>query len=181
MRHIVITERGSAVRLRDGLCTIEAGGKVLLQEPMSRIASLTLTKSSSVTSDFILACSARGIAVHFIGWNGMSTAAIDGLHSHAVVSLRKSQFSLVDDGPRCFALARSLMCGKLANQRAVLLYFAKSRNETALSAAAEAIASMEDEMASLKYSPQGEGRTGWRYDLLGLEGRSANAYWRALR
>lgn len=181
MRHIVIQQRGSAIHLRDNLCVVEADGETVLQEPLSRIASITVAKSASITSDFILACAARCIQVHFIGWNGMSAAAIDGLHTHAVVALRKRQFETIADGQAAFAIAKRLVAGKIANQRAVLLYFSKHHGGDALPSGASALRGVIEEIGELAYSPLCDNRTGWRFDLLGLEGKAAGIYWRALR
>lgn len=181
MRHVAIQKRGSAIRLRDNLCVVEADGEIILQEPLSRIASMTIAKSASITSDFILACAARGIQVHFIGWNGMSAAAIDGLHTHAVVALRKKQFEVVSDGPAAFAIAKKFVAGKIANQRAVLLYFSKYHGGEILPSGASSLRAVVGEIGDLPYSPLGDNRTGWRFDLLGLEGKAAGIYWRTLR
>lgn len=181
MRHIAVQDLGSAIRLRDNLCVVENNGEVVLQEPLSRISSITISKGASITSDVILACAARGIQVHFIGWNGLSVAAIDGLHTHAVVALRKKQFETIADDEKACTLSKSLILGKVANQRAVLLYFDKYHTSEALKVASQKLLNVQDEIVKLAYYPNGEGRTGWRYDLLGLEGKAAVIYWRALR
>ena len=181
MRHIVVQQRGSAIHLRDNLCVVEEKGEIVLQEPLSRISSLTVAKGASISSDFILACAARGIHTHFIGWNGLSAAAIDGLHTHAVVALRKRQFEVVDDGAKAFPIAKGLVVGKIANQRSVLLYFSKYHGSGTLMEGAAALHSVMDEISRLEYTPLSANRSGWRFDLLGLEGKAAGVYWRSLR
>jgi CRISPR-associated protein Cas1 len=81
-------------------------------------------------------------------------------------------------------VARALVRGKIRNQRAVLLYFAKGLQKNkpdeaaAIEQASNQLAQLARQLKNAKTSPL---ETDWRSHYLGFEGKAAALYWRTLR
>ena len=131
-----------------------------------------------LSSDLVLACAARGIRLFFTDFRGAQVAALMGSEQHATVAVRKRQLAFVAD-TASRALAVRLVQGKLANQRALLRYFAKyheRERDGPLNAAVARIEAHHEACAALEL-----GRDDWRFRLLGHEGDASSAYFDALR
>lgn len=64
-------------------------------------------------------CAEQGICISFLTTQGRFLARVEGPVSGNVL-LRRAQYRATDDPPRCTAIVRNLLVGKIHNQRAVL-------------------------------------------------------------
>lgn len=179
MRHLVIAEHGRFLGLCSERLEVRSGQGVIAELPLSRLSTITVARNGvGLSSDAVLACAARGIRLFFTDFRGAQVAAVMGSEQHATVAVRKRQLAFLDTAP-ARELARRFVLGKLANQRALLRYFAKYHERTLdgpLAAAAKRIESGMRATASLDLDVPG-----WRSRLLGHEGSGASIYFTALR
>lgn len=179
MKHIYVTEYGSFLGLEGNLCVVKTKDGIVTSLPLSRIKSINIHKSASISSDLVLHCAERGIQVHFIAWNGRSTASINGMHTHAIVSLRKAQLFYVSENEKACNLSKLFIGGKIANQRIVLQYFSKYHKTECLFECIEFLKQSLTKLDNIK--PKDFHDNKWRDEILGIEGAASVYYWRALR
>ena len=183
MRHLTIAEHGQFLGMTGERLVVLDDGKVAGEYPFSRLKTVTIAKPGvSLSSNLIVHCAARGIKLFVLDFRGQAVACLSGTQQHAVVAVRRAQFRFLDsNGAREFS--RSVVRGKIHNQRAVLLYFRKyhGKNDAAvgerLANAAEKLAVMDEGAKALALG----GRDSWREELLGHEGQAAVVYWAVLR
>lgn len=177
-RHVLVGEHGRFIGVQAGLLVVRDGDHVTAELPLSRLATLTIAKPGvAFSSDLVLAAAARGIRMFFLDFRGAVAATLHGAEQHATVAVRRRQLAFSEEPAR--ELARAFVLGKLANQRAVLRYFAKYHEKHApgpLLAAAEAIGRISADARHLELA-----REDWRSLLLGHEGEAAARYFTALR
>ena len=192
MRYVTVAEHGSALGTQNGCLIVKKDGTAVLEAPLSRLRSIMVARQGvSISSNLITACALRGIRLFFLDWRGRAVAMVGGVHQHATVAVRQSQFACLDT-PHAARLAQSIIFGKLRNQRAVLLYFMKylrkidSKSVDILSAAASDIEDKANRLKAMEFrdvslcSPRDRSRTGWRERIMGVEGACASTYWHAL-
>lgn len=179
VRHLVVSEYGHFLGLRSACVVVKHEGTTLRELPLNRLSTITIAKRGvSVSSDLLLACSARGIRLFMLDWRGATVSALTSTSHHATVRAREAQFQY-----RASLMARTsaqqIVSAKLANQRAVLKYFAKYHGpkDGPLHEAAEVLTTLK---GSIKLPGSGT-RPDWRPRLLGAEGAGAAAYFGALR
>lgn len=117
------------------------------------------------------ACAARGISIAFMTENGRFLARVEGRTSGNVL-LRRDQFRKADDPAFATEVSRSVVAGKVTNQRALLRRLARDRPQFAgeLTQAANQLS------RCLGRLPKARDVAGIR----GIEGESANWYFGAL-
>jgi CRISPR-associated protein Cas1 len=177
-RHVLVGEHGRFLGLQSGLLVVRGADRVHAEVPLSRLATLTVAKPGiALSSDLVLAAAARGIRMFFLDFRGAVAAMLHGAEQHATVAVRRRQLAFSGEPAR--ELARAFVLGKLANQRAVLRYFAKYHEKQIpgpLLAAADAIGRISAGARCVELA-----REDWRSLLLGHEGEAAARYFAALR
>jgi CRISPR-associated protein Cas1 len=184
MRHLTVTEIGRSLNLSNELLQVREKGNVLAEYPLNRLRSVQVAgRGIAMSSNLLVDLAARGIPLFIIDFKGRPVVQVSGTHQHAVAALRRSQILYLEK-PEAAHIARAIVRGKVKNQRAVLLYFAKGIRKSApehwpiLEKAAAQLAQLARSLAG-----QGQQETPeeWRQHYLGFEGRSAAIYWQALR
>jgi len=170
MKHIIINEYGVFLGLHSALLVIKKD-KILKEIALNRIKTIQiLSKGVSLSSDLIMACSARGIKIFFSNFNNFS--ALHTLYEHKSVVIRESQM-ITCKNKRGLELARKIIIGKLKNQRATLLYSSRNiQNETKETI----INAFDKNIQMLKNKKQLS-----KEFILGIEGNSAKYYFQFLR
>ncbi|MEA4833238.1 MAG: type I-C CRISPR-associated endonuclease Cas1c [Oscillospiraceae bacterium] len=114
-------------------------------------------------------CAELGIALTFLSAHGRFLCRVEG-EKHGNILLRKEQYRVSDDENRSLEAARYIVCGKLYNERAVLLRAMRDHSMQfdceKISNAAERITraiTMTEKCLTLE-------------ELRGIEGEAANAY-----
>lgn len=184
MKHLSIVEHGQFLGLASERLAIWREKELIGEYPLNRLKTISIArKGVSLSSDLVLACAARGIKLFFLDFRGQAVAGLTGMHQHAVAEVRRAQFAFVNS-VGAIDLCRRLIAGKIRNQRAVLLYFAKykgrqaSEGDNLLNETAALLARLARQTQDTRL-PAAE--DAWRAMLLGFEGHAAAAYWRALR
>lgn len=183
MRHLAISEFGTFLGLSGQRLIVKHEGSVVTEEALSRVRSISILKNGiSISSDLISACAVRGIKLLFLDWRGMIASALLGQNQHAVVSLRKSQFSAIANTEKCCILAKSVILTKIRNQRSVIRYFFKylsrEKNESQFIAVTKYIHDVDDLITKLKEISTLDNK--WKNQLFGVEGKAATLYWQTL-
>ena len=124
MRHLTVSGFGDFLGVHGNRLIVRNGDNVILETALSRLRTIRIDKSVSLSSNLILACAARGIRIYFLDWKGVGVVEVSGMHRHAVVGVRKSQFECLKS-LQAQLLAKEIIFSKIRNQRAVLLYFSK--------------------------------------------------------
>ena len=182
MRYITITEYGQHLGIEGERVQVREGNNVLLEAPLSRVRAINIAKAGvSLSSNLMLALAMRGIRLFVLDWRGIAVAALSGTHRHAVAAVREAQFALRTTS-KAAELSARFIHGKIRNQRAVLLYFAKylKRSEpeqaTAILATADKLADLAARVAQTRWAHHDQ----WREEIMGIEGAAARAYWQTL-
>ncbi len=169
MKHLVIAEYGSFLGLDSNRVVVKSGDDAKYY-PLNRLCTVSVAKRGvSISSDLIEAFSARGIKLIFLDFRGVAHVALLGEAQHGVVAVRMAQMSYMERGT--LELSKSIVIGKIKNQRAVLNYLNKYHSHESISNSAATLKTYSD-MA--KNSSDIE-------ELLGYEGSSASAYFKSLR
>lgn len=183
MRHLTIAEHGQFLGMTGERLVVLDDGKVVGEYPLSRLKTVTIAKVGvSLSSRMVLACAARGIKLFVLDHRGQATACLSGTQQHAVAAVRRAQFRFLES-QAAREFARTVVRGKIRNQRAVLLYFRKYHGKgdaivaDALAHAAQRLAGIDEGVKALVLAECDS----WREQLLGHEGQAANVYWAALR
>lgn len=179
MRHLTVSEFGTFLGVTGNRLVVRESSGESWETPLSRLRTIRVAKTGiSLSSNLILACAARGIRIFFTDWRNVSVVEVGGTHRHAIAKVRKAQFECIDS-LRARELAAQILCSKVRNQRAVLLYFNKyqqkknSSSDSALQAAAEELRALSSQLLEVSSG-------NWREKLMGLEGMAARTYWQSL-
>ena len=169
MKHLVVSQYGTFLGTSSERIVIKQGNETQIF-PLNRLRTVSIAKRGvSISSDLIEEFSVRGIKLFFLDYRGVAHSAIVGQSQHGVVAVRQAQmqYCMGDTLP----LSIRIVVAKIKNQRAVLKQFAKYHRHPMLESAAE---SLQNNVAKAQHVHTLE-------KLLGLEGASSHAYFRALR
>ncbi len=183
IRHLSIVENGIRLNLLKGRLVVSNEDTTLAQYPLSRLQTVSIARRGvSLSTNLISECALRGIRIFIMGFQPQATACISGAHQHAVVQVRRSQFKYLDSSDAS-VMAKSVIYGKIRNQRSVLLYFTKymqktgSKAQNIMQETAESLSGLSKAVLQIK-----AGDTDlWRSQILGYEGKAAALYWQCLR
>jgi CRISPR-associated protein Cas1 len=176
MQHLSIAGYGVRLGLKSNRLIVH-GPDDFKEYPLKNLKTITLLKEGlSLSSDLLLACSSRGIRVFLADFKGEIICSLSGASDHAVAGTRRLQFMKCQtvDG---FNISKRIISAKIANQRAVLLYFSKSRSEskTQLNQLGDLLSNLSDNANSLQFTEN------WRETLMGIEGTAAKSYFEGSR
>lgn len=168
MKHVVIDKYGVFLGLRSSRLIIKKDGVIIKEIALNRLKTIQITqKGVSFSSDLIFELSARGIKLFLNHLN--SFCAIHSLYEHKSVIVKKSQY----EANNSLSLARSIILGKIKNQRATLLYSSRNKQERIK---LELISRLDSIILNLRQS-----NTLSLEFILGSEGKAASIYFEFLR
>lgn len=170
---VYVTTEGSALKKDGENLVAEVEGAERARVPLHMLASVVAFGPILLTPALIGACAERGITLALLDRNGRFQARIEGPIAGNVL-LRRAQYRVAEDGED---IVRSIVIGKIANQRAVIRRTLRdygSEMEPARSAALEAAS---DRMAQILRRVQVADRG--TDALRGSEGEAANLYFAA--
>ncbi len=170
LNSVYVTTEGAALR-KDGENLVAfVEGEEKARVPLHMLASLVVFGPISVSPALIGACASAGIAIVLLDRNGRFEARIEGPVAGNVL-LRRAQY-LASDAPT--EIVRSLVVGKVANQRAVLQRALRDYGDEYPPAEADAIARVVERLARIMARAE---RADDSVDALrGTEGEAANLY-----
>ncbi len=186
---LIADQFGSHLGKYQGRLKLTKGKEVLAQAPLLHLESVTISNSGvSISADAIRACVERGIPIHFLSGSGTPYA---GLYSSGLVGTvltRRAQLDAYRD-LRGVQLALGFAGGKIENQSRLLKYVAKYRKETnpalyqELRWLSDEVIDHMEELCAIDFLAPREGYNleDIRGQLLSVEGRAAQKYWRAFK
>ena len=189
IQHLIADQFGSHVGKYQGRLKITKAKETLAQAPLLHLETLTISSSGvSISADAIRACTEHGIPIHFLSGTGTPYADIYSSGLTGTVLTRRAQLLAYNDY-RAIHLALAFAGGKIQNQATLLKYIAKYRKETdpaiykELRWLAGEILDHMEELCAIDFLAPREHYTidEVRGQLLSVEGRAAQKYWRGLK
>jgi CRISPR-associated protein Cas1 len=167
---LYITTEGAALRKDGENLVAEVEGEERARVPLHRLASVVVFGAIFVSPALIGACAAGGVTMVLLERNGRFLARIEGPVSGNVL-LRRAQYRASDQPED---IVRSLLVGKIANQRAVLQRGLRDHGEDLASSERSALQAAIDRLAQLVLKVE---RSDANLDgLRGSEGEAAQLY-----
>lgn len=188
IQHLIADEFGSHLGKYQGRLKLTKKKDVLAQAPLLHLETVTIASNGvSISADAIRACTERGIPIHFMSNSGNPYAALYSAGLTGTVLTRREQLLAFHD-QRAIHLALQFVGGKIENQAALLKYIGKYRKEKEPALykelhwlTGEIIDHME-ELCDLNFLAPREHYhiNDVRGNLLSIEGRAAQKYWRGI-
>jgi len=158
-------EQGLTLAADGELFSVEREGKVIQQVRMLGVDEVLVFGAVSLTPSAIAALLARGIDTVFLTARGRYRGRLMGKPGRNV-ELRLAQFDRLRTPSMALELARSIVAGKIANQRNLIL---RSQREQKREDLADAAAMMRRMLRAVESAPDSD-------VLRGLEGQASAAY-----
>jgi CRISPR-associated protein Cas1 len=170
---LYVTTPGAYLRKDHETVVVRIEHKTALAVPIHHLSGIVCIGQVAVSHGLLQACGKGGVGVSFLSRTGRFLARVEGPRSSSV-ALRRSQFRAADDPAACARIARGIVIGKIANERALMLRGARESDEESprrdLEAAAAALGARLDQLA--RERPDLDG-------LRGHEGEAARRYFEA--
>ncbi len=167
---LYITTDGAWLRKDGTNIVLEVERQERARLPVHMLESLVCIGRVAISPQLLGFCSEQGISICYLTPQGRFLARVEGPVSGNVL-LRRAQYRASDDPPRCAAIVRNLLAGKIHNQRAVLAHGWRDHGEKLTD-----VAAFQHALKRLKRIPR---RILLESDvdlLRGLEGEAAQAY-----
>jgi CRISP-associated protein Cas1 len=123
---LYVTTEGASLRKDGENLVAEVEGQERARVPLHMLASLVVFGAIYMSPALIMACASAGITIVLLDRMGRFQARVEGPVSGNVL-LRRQQYR-ASDAPD--EIVRSIVCGKIANQRAVLQRALRDHGET---------------------------------------------------
>lgn len=138
LQTLIVEDFGAHIGKHSERLRVTLKGEVKSEVPLLYLRQLIVkARGIGISSDAILACAERGIAVHFVsGIGGQSGASLYTVGLTGTVLTRRAQLLAYTDH-RALAIAAAIASAKISNQAGLLLYHARSRKTTAPKLATE--------------------------------------------
>ena len=170
LNSVYVTTEGASLRKDGENLVAEVEGEVKARVPLHMLASVVVFGPILLSPALIGACAGVGITIALLERNGRFSSRIEGPVTGNVL-LRRAQYR-VSDAPE--DIIRSLLFGKIANQRTVLMRslrdYGSEYAPDALSTLTDATDRMAQILRNVELAPAGADR------LRGMEGEAAALY-----
>lgn len=180
---IVVDAFGMSLGKKSERLQVKRKGEVLQEIPFFNVSQIIISSSGvSISTDVIQECMENGIQISFLTFNGQPYARISSPNLTGTVLTRREQLMAYND-KRSVWLSKEIIAGKIKNQGNVLKYFARHCKTAApdmYKSIYEGIAQLDarlSEMAAI----DGEKIDDVRPQLMSVEGRAADAYWKMVK
>ena len=168
---LYVTTEGAALRKDGENVVVSVDGEERMRVPVHMLAGIAVFGAVAITPALIGAAAAAGIAITLFERNGRFQARVEGPVAGNVL-LRRAQYGASDDPTE---IVRSIVLGKVANQRAVLMRALRDYGTPRDDGMAD-VASVADRLASILRRVEKATETP---DVLrGAEGEAAALYFR---
>ncbi len=166
---LYVTTQGTYLG-RDGeTVEVRVEGEIKLRVPIHTLGSIVCFGQVSCSPFLMGLCGEKGVALAFLSENGRFLARVHGSVSGNVL-LRREQYRWADKEDRSVVVARSVVMGKIANCRTVVLRALREKPEGAGLAAMEAVARRLGRLLETVAGPAG------LEEIRGHEGDAARVY-----
>ena len=167
MTTLYLTEQGSKLRKTSQRLVVEKYGDTLLEVPVYGIDRVLIFGAVQISTQAISFLLESGIDVSFLSVHGRLKGKLSPVQSKNVF-LRLAQYDRYKDGEFKQMIARSILEGKLKNQRTLVLRYQRNHPEADFSAQLDTISNSISSLVDTKEISS----------LMGLEGASSGAYFR---
>jgi CRISPR-associated protein Cas1 len=168
MSIVYITEQRSKVSKRGERMIVSKNGKVIEEIAVGTVEQVHIMgRGIHVTTPALIMLAQHNVELVYLTQNGRFQAAVNGpLHKHGQLRLKQARL-----GERvALSIAKQIVRGKLANQRALLQLLQAANPDEALNG-----------IKGIELMARRIGSVTDRETLLGLEGQGAVVYWRGFR
>lgn len=179
---LIVEGKGVFIGKHQGRIRVYREQKMTHDAPLLHLRQIVVVDNGvSISSDVIQACSEEGIAIHFLSKHGKNMAGLYAAGLVGTVLTRRAQL-LAYQGQQGVTLGKAFVRGKLENQRNLLRYFGKSREENPalISEIQRVSGDLHDALDDLE-ALQGSTIADVREQILSIEGRAAQKYWGIVR
>lgn len=191
VQHLVIDQYGAFLGKHSERLIVTKGDEKLAQAPLIHLESVVIANQGvSLSAEAVRECTERGIPIFFISGTGTAYASLYSAGLTGTVATRRAQLEAFKD-LRGLQLVLAFGMGKLHNQSTLLKYMAKYRKEAdpalfeELRLCSDEVLDHLIEMEKVKYYPEYQDGTvtvnDLRHELMGMEGRAAQKYWKAVK
>jgi len=167
---VYVTTEGATLRKDGANLVAEVEGEERARVPLHMLASVVVFGPIYVSPALMAACAAVGISIALLDRNGRFQARIEGPTTGNVL-LRRAQYR-ASDAPE--AIVRSIIVGKVANQRSVLMRTLRDYGHEFDAASHSAISGVVERLAHILRRVELSNET--LDQLRGSEGEAANLY-----
>ncbi len=166
---LFVTTQGTYLAKDGETVAVKLKNETKLRVPLHNLGGIMCFGRVSASPQLFAACASAGITISFMSETGRFRASVVGF-SPGNVLLRRQQYRLADDEAGSATIARSVIIGKLANCRAVLL---RAARDSSSSERAERLQTVAKRLSANLTDV----RVGTSVDRLrGLEGEAAASY-----
>lgn len=167
---VYITTEGAGLRKDGENLVAEVEGQEKARVPLHMLASVVVFGGIFVSPGLMGACAAAGISIVLLDRNGRFAARVEGPVSGNVL-LRREQYRASDKPDEIF---RSIVMGKVANQRSVLMRAIRDYGESMVEAKRAGLTDAVARLAGILRRVEHSGETS--DTMRGFEGEAANIY-----
>lgn len=167
---LYVTTEGAALRKDGENIVVDVEGVERLRTPFHMLGAAVIFGAVLVTPPLIQACAAAGITLVLLDRNGRFAARVEGPVSGNVL-LRRAQYRLSDTPDE---IVRSLLIGKISNQRAVLMRALRDYSAEWTAEQCDAVRAAADRLAHIIRRVQLGSES--VDHLRGMEGEAASLY-----
>jgi CRISPR-associated protein Cas1 len=167
MTTLYLSEQGSKLRKTSQRLVVEKYGDTLLEVPVYGIDRVLIFGAVQISTQAISFLLESGIDVSFLSVHGRLKGKLSPVQSKNVF-LRLAQYDRYKDGEFKPMIARSILEGKLKNQRTLVLRYQRNHPEADFSSQLDTISNSISSLVDTKEISS----------LIGLEGASSGAYFR---
>ena len=167
---VYVTTEGAALRKDGENLVAEVEGEEKARVPLHMLASIVVFGPIFLSPALVAACADAGICIALLGRNGRFQARVEGPVSGNVL-LRRAQYRASD---RPEDIVRSLVVGKVSNQRAVLMRALRDYGGEMEADVRDTVAAVVGRLAHIMRRVELAGEDVDR--LRGSEGEAANLY-----
>lgn len=169
---LYVTTEGAWLRKDGETIVLEVGGETRARLPAHMLDGVVCFGRVSVSPPLLGYCAQQGICVCYLSAYGKFLARVEGPVSGNVL-LRREQYRRTDEAPRCAAIVRNLLIGKVHNQRVVVSRGLRDYGDALPPQAREALSHTDKRLKIIGKRLLVETSS----DILrGLEGEAAQAY-----
>lgn len=167
MSALYVLEEGAILR-KDGnqVAVVSAKSGVLLKMPLEQLEEIVLVGNATITAPLVVELLTRSIGISYFSRSGEFLGKLMPETSKNV-PLRWAQFRAAADPGKSLAIAKSVVKGKLLNQRTLLMREAR-----------EGVSDLAGAIADLKLLVERVDRAQSLDELRGLEGAGSARYFR---
>ena len=169
---LFVTTEGSYLAKDGQAVAVRIDQETKLRVPLHNLDGIACFGRVGCSPQLMGACADAGVTISFLDQNGRFRARVLGFTPGNVL-LRRAQYRLADDDAACCRVAKTIVLGKLANCRAVLLRAARDAGDDmrkeALQKTAKRLSARAIELESAQSTES----------IRGLEGEAATNYFAA--